>query len=61
MEESVGFVCIGCNVKGKTVVEEYHFSGDRTHVREEAVVAALALLRKCVLEYFSEVTFGKKG
>lgn len=60
-EKPVGLVYIGCNVKGKTVVEEYHFSGDRTHVREEAVVAALALLRKCVLEYFSEVTFGKKG
>lgn len=59
-EKPVGLVYIGCSVKGKTVVEEYHFSGDRIHVREEAVVAALALLRKCVLEYFSEVTFGSK-
>lgn len=59
-EKPVGLVYIGCNVKGKTVVEEYHFSGDRAHVREEAVVAALTLLRKCVLEYFSEVTFGNK-
>ncbi len=59
-EKPVGLVYIGCNVKGKVVVEEYHFAGDRTHIREEAVVAALALLRKCVLEYFSEVTFGNK-
>ena len=59
-EKPVGLVYIGCNVKGKAVVEEYHFAGDRTHIREEAVVAALALLRKCVLEYFSEVTFGNK-
>lgn len=59
-EKPVGLVYIGCSVKGKTVVEEYHFSGDRIHVREEAVVAALSLLRKCVLEYFSEVTFGSK-
>lgn len=59
-EKPVGLVYIGCNVKGKAVVEEYHFTGDRTHIREEAVVAALALLRKCVLEYFSEVTFGNK-
>ena len=59
-EKPVGLVYIGCNVKGKTVVGEYHFSGDRAHIREEAVVAALALLRKCVLEYFSEVTFGNK-
>ena len=59
-EKPVGLVYIGCNVKGKVVVEEYHFAGDRSHIREEAVVAALALLRKCVLEYFSEVTFGNK-
>ncbi|MBQ1171526.1 MAG: nicotinamide-nucleotide amidohydrolase family protein [Lachnospiraceae bacterium] len=59
-EKPVGLVYIGCNVKGKTVVEEYHFAGDRMHIREEAVVAALALLRQCVLEYFSEVTFGNK-
>lgn len=59
-EKPVGLVYIGCSVKGKTVVEEYHFSGDRSNIRESAVVAALTLLRKCVLEYFSEVTFGNK-
>lgn len=59
-EKPVGLVYIGCSVKGKTVVEEYHFSGDRANIRESAVAAALILLRKCVLEYFSEVTFGNK-
>lgn len=60
-EKPVGLVYIGCNVKGKITVEEYHFSGNRTKIRENAVVAALTLLRKCVLAYFSEVTFGDKG
>lgn len=57
-ERPVGLVYIGCSVKGKTKVVEYHFSGSRMKIRESAVVAALTLLRQCVLEYFSEVTFG---
>lgn len=57
-EKPVGLVYIGCSVKGKTKVAEYHFSGSRMKIRESAVVAALTLLRQCVLEYFSEVTFG---
>jgi nicotinamide-nucleotide amidase len=57
-EKPVGLVYIGCSVKGKTKVAEYHFSGNRMKIRESAVVAALTLLRQCVLEYFSEVTFG---
>ncbi len=59
-EKPVGLVYIGCNVKGKVRVEEYHFSGNRMKIRESAVAAALALLRTCVLEYFSEVTFGRQ-
>lgn len=50
----VGTVFIGCNLKGKTVVREYHFQGDRSSVREQAVVNALALLRDCILENFQE-------
>ena len=59
-EKPVGLVYIACGVKGKVTVKKYQFSGNRAKVRESAVSAALTLLRECVLEYFSKVTFGKK-
>lgn len=59
-EKPVGLVYIACNVKGKVTVKKYRFSGNRTKVRESAVSAALILMRGCILEYFSKVTFGKK-
>lgn len=58
-QKPVGLVYIGCYVKGKITVKEYHFSGNRSKIRESAVSAALTLMRKCVLEYYSEITFGK--
>ena len=33
---------------------------NRSKIRESATTAALMLLRSCMLEYFSKVTFGKK-
>ncbi len=59
-DKPVGLVYIACSVKGKTTVRKYRFSGNRGKVRESAVSAALALMRGCILEYFSKVTFGKK-
>lgn len=59
-EKPVGLVYIACSVKGKTSVEKYQFAGSRSKVRESAVAAALTLLRRCILEYYSKVTFGKK-
>ena len=59
-EKPVGLVYIACYVKGKVTVKQYHFSGNRGKVRESAVSAALALMRSCILEYYSKVTFGKK-
>ena len=56
----VGTVYIGCDVKGKVTVREYHFSGNRSKIRENATAAALILMRRCVLEYITEVSFGKK-
>ncbi|MBR1692676.1 MAG: competence/damage-inducible protein A [Lachnospiraceae bacterium] len=58
-EKPVGLVYIGCNVKGKITVQKLQLSGSRAKIRETAVAQALILLRKCVLEYYSEVTFGK--
>lgn len=57
-EKPVGLVYIGCCVKGKTTVKEFHFTGSRAKIREASVSAALTLMRQCILEYFSEVTFG---
>lgn len=59
-EKPVGLVYIACNVKGKITVKRYRFSGNRSKVRESTVSAALVLMRSCILEYFSKVTFGKK-
>lgn len=50
--EPVGLVYIGCSVKGKIKVEEFHFTGDRKSIRRQAVVEALVLLRKCILENY---------
>lgn len=59
-EKPVGQVYIACNVKGKITVREYRFSGNRAKVRESAVSAALTLMRSCILEYISDITFRKK-
>ena len=60
-EKPVGLVYIGCNVCGKTTVQENHFSGTRAQIRENTVAAALILMRKCILEYYSQITFGDKS
>lgn len=60
-EKPVGLVYIACNVKGNITVQEYHFNGNRDKVRASSVSSALILMRECILEYFSEVTFGKKS
>lgn len=44
----VGTVFIGCFLKGKTVTQEHHFSGDRQTVRQGATKAALLLLKKMI-------------
>ena len=51
-EKPVGLVYIGCCYKGKTTVREFHFNGNRSKVREQAVVQGLVLLRDCILENY---------
>ena len=58
-EKPVGLVYIGCNVKGSVTVKEFRFKGNRAKIRESATSAALMLMRRCMLEYYSKVTFGK--
>ncbi|MCR4740712.1 MAG: nicotinamide-nucleotide amidohydrolase family protein [Lachnospiraceae bacterium] len=57
-EKPVGTVYIGCYVGGKATVIEKHFEGDRKYVRECTVTESLALLRICLLKYYSEKNFG---
>lgn len=57
-EKPVGLVYIACKVKGNVTVEEFRFTGNRNKIRESSTAAALGLMRRCVLEYYSKVTFG---
>ena len=59
-DKPVGLVYIGCNVCGRVTVKECHFHGTREKIRESTVSAALSLMRECILQYYSEVTFGGK-
>lgn len=52
-EKPVGLVYIAVFLKSNVYVEEFHFSGDRAAVREQSVVSALGLLRKCILDNFA--------
>jgi len=52
-EKPVGLVYIGVCIRDMVHVEEFRFSGDRANVREQTVISALGLLRKCILEQFS--------
>lgn len=47
-DDSVGLVYIGCNIKGNIVVEEHHFEGDRSAVRNQAAERALTLAFACM-------------
>lgn len=47
-DDTVGLVYIGCYVKGKIVVEEHRFAGDRRAIREQAAEAALKLAHTCM-------------
>lgn len=48
-EKPVGLVYIGCFVRGRVRVEEFHFNGNREKNRDYAVVRALTLLREELL------------
>lgn len=49
-KKPVGLVYIACSVCGHITVKECHFSGNRSKIRENAVSAALELMRKCILQ-----------
>lgn len=49
-EKPVGLVYIGVFIKGKTIVQEYNFTGDRERVRRKSTMNALNMLRKELLK-----------
>ncbi len=49
-EEPKGLTYISCYLRGEVAVEEFHFTGNRGKIREQAVVQALDLLRRRILE-----------
>ena len=49
-ETPVGTVFMGCCYNGKTITKEYHFTGNRSKIREQATAHALVLLRTCIME-----------
>ncbi len=51
-EEPKGLVYISCYIKDKVFVKEFHFTGNRMKIREQAVVQALDLLRRCIIENY---------
>lgn len=51
-EKPVGLVYIATYMKDKVQVERYQFKGNRAKIREQAVVKALDLLRRSILEHY---------
>lgn len=49
-DKPVGLVYIACCCHDRVLVNEFHFKGSRSKIREYAVVRALTLLREAILE-----------
>ena len=54
-DEPKGLTYISCFLNGRIVTKEYHFNGSRGKIRDSAVVKALDLLRRCILEYSASI------
>lgn len=48
VDKPVGLVYIACHVKGATTVREYRLRGNRQKIREQSVIYALDLIRRCL-------------
>ena len=53
-EKPVGLVYIACFVNEKVTIKEFNFKGNRQKIREGAVIYALDLLRRCILENYNK-------
>jgi len=48
-EKPVGLVYIACYLQGNVTVKELHLLGNRQRVREQSVIHAMDLLRRCIM------------
>lgn len=53
-DKPVGLVYIACYMKNHVDVEKYQFKGSRNKIREQAVVKALDLLRRSILDNYNK-------
>lgn len=53
-DKPVGLVYISCYMKDHVKVEEFKLSGSRGKIREQSVVLALDLLRRCVISNYKK-------
>lgn len=53
-EKPVGLVYIACYMMDKVTVEKYQLKGNRSMIREQAVVKALDLLRRSILDNYTK-------
>lgn len=49
-ETPIGTVFMGCTCAGKTTTREFHFTGNRSRIRGQAVAQALTFIRDSLLE-----------
>ena len=50
-QKPVGLVFMACCLKGQVKSERWQFKGNREKIREQSVMKALDLVRRCVLEF----------
>ncbi|HJB06538.1 MAG TPA: competence/damage-inducible protein A [Candidatus Enterocloster faecavium] len=50
-QKPVGLVFMACCLKGQVKAERWQFKGNREKIREQSVMKALDLVRRCVLEF----------
>ena len=60
-EKPVGLVYMACYLKDKIAVECWNFKGNREKIREQAVVKALDLLRRSILQSYQKDKNKDKG
>ena len=51
VEKPVGLVYIACHVRNTTTVREFRFRGNRQKIREQSVINALDMVRRCTTAY----------
>lgn len=53
--KKTGLVYISCTVNGNTTVREFHLKGNRSQIRNTAVVKAMTLMRHAILHEYEKI------